>query len=660
MAEKKPSADIADLLQEDRSFPPSKEFRANTNINDEGLYARAEKDPEAFWPSFASELESFTPWTNVLEWKPPHAKWFLGGTINASVNCVDRHVRGARRNKAALIWEGEPGDRRTLTYFDLFRQVSAFANVLKSLGIKKGDRVALYLPLIPELAIAMLACARIGAVHSVVFGGFSAESLRDRINDQQARLLITADGGYRRGQTVPLKQGADEAIADAPSIENVIVVQRGGGPMGSAGSMPAHMKEGRDHWYHRLMEDASITCEPEPMDAEDMLYILYTSGTTGKPKGIVHTTGGYLVGTYATTKLVFDLRDEDVYWCTADIGWVTGHSYVVYGPLANGATVVMYEGAPDWPQKDRFWSLIERYGVTVFYTAPTAIRAFMKWGSEWPTRHDLSSLRLLGTVGEPINPEAWVWYYHFIGGDRCPVVDTWWQTETGAILITPLPGVTTLKPGSATRPFPGIAAEIRTDKGEKIEIGGGLLALTRPWPSMLRGIYGDPERYVRQYWSKWGPGVYVTGDGAKRDADGCFWLLGRVDDVINVAGHRIGTTEVESALVDHPSVAEAAVVGRAHEIKGQAIAAFVTVKEGTQATKQLADDLKEHVVKKIGAIARPDDILFSADLPKTRSGKIMRRLLRDIAEGKALGDTTTLADPGVVAKLKAKYEEELS
>ncbi len=646
--------EIDDLLREDRTFAPPRGFREHAIVRDESIYAEADRDPERFWERFAEELEWSRRWDRVLDWQPPHAKWFVGGKINASVNCLDRHVRGPRRNKAALIWEGEPGDRRTLTYFELFRQVSAFANALKSLGIRKGDRVAIYLPLIPELAIAMLACARIGAIHSVVFGGFSAESLRDRINDAKARLLITADGGYRRGQIVPLKQLADEALADTPSIENVVVVQRGGAPM------PAHIKEGRDHWYHRLIQDAALTCAPEPMDAEDMLYILYTSGTTGKPKGIVHTTGGYLVGTYATTKLVFDLREEDVFWCTADIGWVTGHSYVVYGPLANGATAIMYEGAPDWPQKDRFWSIVERYGVTVLYTAPTAIRAFMRWGTEWPARHDLSSLRLLGSVGEPINPEAWVWYYHYIGGERCPVVDTWWQTETGAIMITPLPGITTLKPGSATRPFPGISAEIMTERGDTVGVGGGLLALTRPWPSMLRGIYGDPERYVRQYWNKWGPGVYVTGDGAKRDRDGYFWLLGRVDDVINVAGHRIGTMEVESALVDHPQVAEAAVVGRTHEIKGQAIAAFVTVKEGTPSTKQLADDLKDHVVKKIGAIARPDDILFAADLPKTRSGKIMRRLLRDIAEGKALGDTTTLADPTVVAKLKERYEEEVS
>jgi acetyl-CoA synthetase len=647
-----PKHEFADLLREDRTFPPSAEFRQHALIHDDSIYAEAERDPDAFWARLAGELEWSRKWDKVLEWNPPHAKWFVGGQINASANCLDRHVRGPRRNKAALIWEGEPGDRRTLTYFDLYRDVSAFANVLKSLGVGKGDRVAIYLPLIPELPIAMLACARIGAIYSVVFGGFSAESLRDRINDAKCRLLITADGGYRRGQIVALKQVADEALADTPSIEHVVVVQRDGR------SMPVHIKEGRDHWYHRLMQDASAKCDPEPMDSEDLLYILYTSGTTGKPKGIVHTTGGYLVGTYATTKLVFDLKEEDVYWCSADIGWVAGHSYVVYGPLANGATVLMYEGAPDWPTKDRFWSLIEKYGVTVFYTAPTAIRAFMRWGTEWPAKHDLSSLRLLGSVGEPINPEAWVWYYRYIGLERCPVVDTWWQTETGAIMITPLPGVTTLKPGSASRPFPGIFAEVRNERGDKVEVGGGLLALTRPWPSMLRGIYGDPDRYVRQYWSKWGPGVYVTGDGAKRDADGYFWLLGRVDDVINVAGHRIGTMEVESALVDHPSVAEAAVVGRAHEIKGQAIAAFVTLKEGVHAqSSSLIDDLKEHVVKKIGAIARPDDILFTVDLPKTRSGKIMRRLLRDIAEGKALGDTTTLADPGVVAKLKANYEE---
>ena len=653
MADKKPPVEIADLLQEDRSFSPTPEFRAQANVNDPGVYERADKDPEGFWASFASELEWFRKWDKVLEWKPPHAKWFVGGTINASVNCVDRHVRTARRNKAAIIWEGEPGEQRTLTYWDLYRQVGQFANVLKSLGVKRGDRVAIYLPLIPELAIAMLACARIGAAHSVVFGGFSSESLRDRINDAECNLLITADGGWRRGSIVPLKQMADEALKGTPSIKNVVVVRRL-----ADGQAPVHFQEGRDHWYHRLMQDAPYHCEPEQMDAEDLLYILYTSGTTGKPKGIMHTTGGYLTGTYATTKWVFDIKDDDVYWCTADIGWVTGHSYVVYGPLANGATVVMYEGAPDWPQKDRFWQIIERLGVTIFYTAPTAIRAFMRWGTDWPKKRDLSSLRLLGSVGEPINPEAWVWYHRYIGGERCPVVDTWWQTETGAIMITPLPGLTTTKPGSATRVFPGVKAEIKNETGDTLPMGGGLLTLTRPWPSMLRGIYGDPDRYVKQYWSKWTPDVYFAGDGAKLDADGFFWLLGRVDDVLNVAGHRIGTMEVESALVDHPKVAEAAVVGRTHEIKGQAVAAFVTVKEGVQPSEALMLELKEHVAKKIGAIAKPDDVIFTADLPKTRSGKIMRRLLRDIAEGKALGDTTTLADPNVISRLKEQYAEE--
>src|SRR5215472_14147814 len=653
MSDPKNAAEFADLLREDRNLPPPGEFRANAVARDERIYEDAAKDPEGCWATLAGELEWSQRWTKVLDWQPPHAKLFVGGRLSASVNRVDRHVRNGRGNKAAIIWEGEPGDKRTLTYFDLQREVAKFANVLKTLGTKKGDRVAIYMPLVPELAIAMLACTRIGAIHSVVFGGFSAESLRDRINDAEARLLITADGGYRRGGIVQLKHVADEALEGTKSIEHVVVYQRGGGS-----SIPVAMKPGRDHWYHELMAAASADCPPEPMDAEDMLYILYTSGTTGKPKGIVHTTGGYLVGTYATTKMVFDLRENDVFWCTADLGWVTGHSYVVYGPLQNGATVVTYEGAPDWPQKNRFWSIIEHYGVTVFYTAPTAIRAFMRWGTEWPKRHDLSPLRLLGSVGEPINPEAWIWYHQVIGTGRCPIVDTWWQTETGAIMITALPGLTTLKPGSATHAFPGISAEVRNERGDAVQVGGGLLAITKPWPSMLRGIYGDPDRYVRQYWNKWGAGVYVTGDGAKRDTDGYFWLLGRVDDVINVAGHRIGTMEVESALVDHSSVAEAAVVGKAHEIKGQAIAAFVTLKEGQQTSKQLVDDLKEHVVKKIGAIARPDDVLFTADLPKTRSGKIMRRLLRDIAEGKALGDTTTLADPGVVAKLKANYEEE--
>jgi acetyl-CoA synthetase len=647
------SPEIADLLRENRTFAPSPAFRAAANVRDAEVYARADRDPEGFWASFASELDWFTPWNRVLEWDPPHAKWFVGGTLNVTVNCVDRHARGPRRTKAALIWEGEPGERRTLTYWDLYRQVSQFANVLKQFGVKRGDRVAIYLPLIPELAIAMLACARIGAIHSVVFGGFSAESLRDRINDAQCTLLITADGGWRRGHVVPLKQTADEALTQTPSIKNVIIVQRM-----HAAAGPVHVKDGRDHWYHRLMQDASYVCEPERMDAEDMLYILYTSGTTGKPKGIVHTTGGYLTHVYATTKWVFDLKEDDVYWCTADIGWVTGHSYVVYGPLANGATVLMYEGAPDWPQKDRFWEIVERHGVTIFYTAPTAIRAFMRWGTDWPHRRDLSTLRVLGSVGEPINPEAWIWYSRYIGGDRCPIVDTWWQTETGGIMITPLPGLTSTKPGSATHPFPGIKPEIKNADGTSVEVGGGLLALTRPWPGMLRGIYGDPDRYVKQYWSRWSKDIYFTGDGAKRDQDGCFWLLGRVDDVLNVAGHRIGTMEVESALVDHPRVAESAVVGRPHEIKGQAISAFVTLKEGSQASETLINELKEHVARKIGSIARPDDIIFAADLPKTRSGKIMRRLLRDIAEGKALGDTTTLADPSVVAKLKEQYQEE--
>jgi acetyl-CoA synthetase len=644
--------EIDALLREDRHFDPPPAFAAAAIVRDPSVYDEAARDPESFWAGFARELEWQRPFTTVLEWDPPHARWFADGQLNACVNCVDRHTRSARRNKAAIIWEGEPGDRRTLTYFDLYRQVSTFANVLKSLGIVKGDRVAIYLPLIPELAIAMLACARIGAVHSVVFGGFSAESLRDRINDQKARLLITADGGYRRGQVVALKRVADEALQDAPSVEQVIVVQRRHSPF------VEELVEGRDHWYHDLMRRVSHVCEPETVDAEDMLYILYTSGTTGKPKGIVHTTGGYLVGTYATSRWVFDLKEEDVYWCTADIGWVTGHSYVVYGPLAAGATVVMYEGAPDFPHKDRFWEIIERYGVTVFYTAPTAIRAFMKWGPEWPRKRDLSSLRLLGSVGEPINPEAWVWYYLHIGQDRCPIVDTWWQTETGQIMITPLPGITPTKPGSATRPFPGITVEILNDQGNRVDVGGGLLAITRPWPAMLRGIYGDTERYVKQYWSRWRPDVYFTGDGAKRDEDGNLWLLGRVDDVLNVAGHRIGTMELESALVDHPSVAEAAVVGRTHDLKGQAVAAFVTLREGSSGSPDLIEELRAHVGKKIGAIAKPDDIIFAADLPKTRSGKIMRRLLRDIAEGKTLGDTTTLADPNVIAKLKEQYQEE--
>jgi len=637
------------LLEESRRFPPPEEFRSRAHVSDPGIYGRAEADPEAFWAELAKELEWFAPWERVLEWKPPYAKWFVGGKLNVSSNCLDRHLKSVRRNKAALIWEGEPGDERVYTYWDLHREVCKFANCLKGLGVKRGDRVAIYLPMIPEAAIAMLACARIGAAHSVVFGGFSSESLRDRINDAEARVLVTADGGFRRGKIVPLKESADTALAETPSIEKVVVVRRGGGL-----DAPIRMHEGRDLWYHDLMAEASADCPPEQMDAEDLLYILYTSGTTGKPKGVVHTTGGYLTHVYATTKYVFDLKDEDVYWCTADVGWVTGHSYIVYGPLAAGATVVMYEGAPDWPDRGRMWKLIEKYGVTIFYTAPTAIRAFMRWGTEWPAQSNLSTLRLLGSVGEPINPEAWIWYQQHIGHGRCPVVDTWWQTETGGIMITPLPGVTETKPGSATVPFPGISADILDSSGKSTN--AGYLALTKPWPGMLRGIWGDDARFRQNYWSKW-PDIYFPGDGAKRDEDGYYWILGRVDDVLNVAGHRIGTMELESALVDHTSVAEAAVVGRADDMKGQAIAAFVTVKEGVEADPRLAASLKEHVSKKIGAIAKPDDILFAADLPKTRSGKIMRRLLRDIAEGRALGDTTTLADPAVVARLKSEYEE---
>ena len=645
------------LLQENRKFAPPKEFRRDAVMSDPKAY---EEDPEAFWERQANELEWFTRWKQVCDWKPPHAKWFLGGKLNISVNCVDRHVRSARRNKAALIWEGEPGDRRTLTYWDLYVEVQKFANVMKRLGVKRGDRVAIYMPLVPEVAIAMLACTRIGAIHSVVFGGFSPESLRDRINDAKCTLLITADGGYRRGQIIPLKRNADKAIEECPSIENVIVVQRRPGAGGDEAF--AEMKDGRDHWWHRLMQHESGTCEPEKMDAEDVLYILYTSGTTGKPKGIVHTTGGYLVGVTTTTKIVFDLKEDDVFWCTADVGWVTGHSYLVYGPLANGATCVMYEGAPDWPEKDRFWSICERHGVTILYTAPTAIRAFMKWGDHWPAKHDLSRLRLLGSVGEPINPEAWIWYQQKIGGGRCPIVDTWWQTETGAIVISPLPGITETKPGSATTPLPGYRASLLDAKANEIKVGGGLLALTRPWPSMLRTIWGDDDRYVQTYFSKWPnrPDLYFPGDGAKRDDDGYYWILGRVDDVLNVAGHRIGTMEVESALVEHPAVAEAAVVGKAHELKGQALAAFVTLREGFKQNSELAAELRDFVGEKIGAIAKPDDVLFSADLPKTRSGKIMRRLLRDIAEGRALGDTTTLADPNVVASLKEQYEAQES
>ena len=639
------------LLHEDRTFPPSEEFRSQANIADPKVYEEALKDPEGFWAKFAEELDWYQKWDKVLDWDPPHAKWFVGGKLNVSYNCVDRHLKTARRNKAAIIWEGEPGDWKVYTYRDLYREVCKFANGLKSLGVEKGDRVTIYLPMVPELPIAMLACARIGAPHSVIFGGFSAESIRERINDSGSKIMITADGGYRRGNIIPLKQNADDSLDGAPSIERVVVVRR-------TGAADDKMVDGRDIWWHDLVADQPMTCEPEPMDSEDMLYLLYTSGTTGKPKGIVHTTAGYLVGTYATAKWVFDLKEEDVYWCCADIGWVTGHSYIVYGPLANGATTVMYEGAADFPDQDRYWAIVAKYGISILYTAPTAIRTFMRWGEEYPRRQDLSSLRLLGSVGEPINPEAWMWYWEHIGGGRCPVVDTWWQTETGMILIAPLPGLTTLKPGSATRPFPGISPQVVDGAGNPVGPGGGgYLTINKPWPAMLRTIYGDPERFVEQYWSKY-PGIYFTSDGAKIDEDGNFWLLGRVDDVINVSAHRISTMEIESALVDNPKVAEAACIGKSHEIKGQAIVGFVTLKDNVESSDEVIAELKQHVATKIGAIARPEDIYFTAELPKTRSGKIMRRLLRDVAEGRALGDTTTLADPAVVEALKEQYGDE--
>jgi acetyl-CoA synthetase len=641
------------LLSEKRRFPTTAEFAAKSAAT-AALYT-AGNNWKKFWEDQARALDWISPWTQTLDWNPPDAKWFVGGKLNASVNCLDRHLKGPRRNKAAILWEGEPGDRRVLTYWDLAREVSRCGNALKRLGVKRGDRVAIYLPMIPEAAIAMLACARIGAVHSVVFGGFSSDALRDRINDAGAIVLITADGGYRRGQIQPLKRMADAAMAQTPTIRHCVVVRRRSG----TDEAFAEMKEGRDHWWHALLEHEPLVCQPEAMDAEDMLFTLYTSGTTGKPKGIVHTTGGYLTHVTSTARHVFDLMDDDVFWCTADVGWVTGHSYVVYGPLANGATVLMYEGAPDWPERDRFWRIVAMYGVTILYTAPTAIRAFMKWGTEHPDRHDLSTLRLLGSVGEPINPEAWIWYHEHIGHERCPIVDTWWQTETGGIMITPLPALVVTKPGSATIPYPGITPELVDGKGQTLKSGGGFLTIANPWPGMLRTIFGDHDRYKEVYWSRY-PGRYFTGDGAKLDEEGYWWILGRVDDVLNVAGHRIGTMEVESALVDHPAVAEAAVVGRVHELKGQALAAFVTLKEGRQGSSTLKDDLKAHVAQKIGAIAKPDDIFFSADLPKTRSGKIMRRLLKDIAEGRALGDTTTLADPAVVSRLKDQYEAEES
>jgi len=649
---------IDTLLEESRIFHPDEEFTRQANVRNRDIYAEARANPKIFWAMQAERLDWFRKWDQVLEWNPPYAKWFVNGKLNACYNCVDRHLNTWRKNKAAIIFEGEPGDSRILTYWDLWREVTQFANVLRMLGVEKGDRVAIYLPMIPEAAIAMLACARIGAPHSVVFGGFSAEALRDRINDAGAKLLITADGGWRRGKIVPLKRNADLALEQCPSVEKVLVVER------THQEVP--MQEGRDYWYHDLVVGVTVGGPCAEMDAEDMLFILYTSGTTGKPKGVVHTTGGYLTGVATTHHMVFDIKDRDVFWCTADVGWITGHSYVVYGPLANGATTVIYEGAPDFPEQDRFWAIVERYGVSVLYTAPTAIRAFMKWGEQWPARRDLSSLRLLGSVGEPINPEAWMWYYKHIGQERCPIVDTWWQTETGQIMIAPLPGIISLKPGSASVPIPGVEIDVVDKEGNSVMLGkGGFLVIREPWPAMLRTIYGDDERYVREYWSKIpGQTLYFTGDGARRDYHNYFWVLGRVDDVINVAGHRLSTMEVESALVDHPAVAEAAAIGKSHELKGQAISVFVTLKgsyfkelkDGTKSRDEFTNELKAHVVKKIGAIARPDDVFFTAELPKTRSGKIMRRLLRDIAEGRALGDTTTLADPAVIQELKERYE----
>ena len=645
---------IDSVLNEERIFHPPASFSQKAHISSlaslQELRKEASADPEGFWARYAGEeLHWFKKWDTVLKWTPPHARWFNGGKINVSYNCLDRHLDTWRRNKAALIWEGEPGDSQTLTYQQLHTEVCKFANVLKYAGVKSGDRVALYMPLIPELAIAMLACARIGATHSVVFGGFSSTALVDRINDAQCKLVVTADGGWRRGNEVQLKAAVDEALKSTPSVTASIVVKRTGSPV--------HMEPGRDFWWHELMKTVSTVCPAEELDSEQPLFILYTSGTTGKPKGILHTTAGYLLQTHLTTKWVFDLKDEDIYWCTADIGWVTGHSYVVYGPLSNGATVLMYEGAPNFPEPDRFWSIIERHRVNVFYTAPTAIRAFIKWGENWPLKHDLSSLRLLGTVGEPINPEAWMWYRELIGKGRCPIVDTWWQTETGAIMITPLPGATPTKPGSGTLPFPGIDADVMTRDGKPVGHNqGGYLVIKRPWPSMLRTIWGDDERYQQQYWSQI-KGIYFAGDGARRDSDGYFWIMGRIDDVINVSGHRLGTAEVESALVSHTAVAEAAVVARPDDLKGSAIVAFVTLECSHSASDALSQELRAHVVKEIGALARPDDIRFTDALPKTRSGKIMRRLLREIAtSGSVVGDVSTLEDFSVLEKLRADEE----
>jgi acetyl-CoA synthetase len=643
------------LLTENRIFEPSTEFKRNALWSDPAIYEQAGRDPEAFWAEQAGALHWFQKWDRVMEWDPPWVKWFVGGKLNASYNCLDRHVESGGGDKVAFYWEGEPGDERALTYRELFEDVCRLANGLKSLGVNKGDRVAIYLGMVPELPVAMLACARIGAAHSVVFGGFASSALRDRINDAEANVLITADGGYRRGQEVPLKRNADEAVEECPSIQHVVTVRRTGSDV--------PFREGRDVWYQDLVAGQSADCSPEAMDAEDMLYILYTSGTTGKPKGIVHTTGGYLTGAAATHKYIFDIHEDDIYWCAADIGWVTGHSYIVYGPLANHTTSILYEGAPDWPDRDRLWSIAEKRRATILYTAPTAIRAFMRWGPDYPEKHDLSSLRLLGSVGEPINPEAWMWYWKYIGGERCPVVDTWWQTETGHILITPLPGITNLKPGSATHPFPGVDAGIFDEQGKSVPRGqGGYLVLKRPWPGQFRTIYNDPDRYVETYFGRYGPETYLAGDGAKQDEDGYFWLLGRIDDVMNVAGHRISTYEVESALVDNERVAEAAVVAKSDPGVGQAIVAFVTLKGGQEGSEAVAGELREHVAKVIGKIARPHGIIFTDDLPKTRSGKIMRRLLRDVAEGRELGDVTTLANAEIVDEIRdmssARAEDE--
>ena len=643
---------IQSTLQETRSFPPPAEFAKQANISTEAQYQQmwnqAKNDPATFWGELASNLHWFKKWDHVIQGDMPETKWFVGGKINASYNCIDRHLLTWRKNKAAIVWEGEPGDSRVLTYQDLHREVCKFANVLKKLGVTTGDRVTLYMPMIPELAIAMLACARIGATHSIIFGGFSADAVADRNNDAQAKLIVTTDGSWRRGKEILLKQAVDESLEKSPTVERVVVVRRTG--------MPVHMVPDRDYWWHDLMSDVSSDCDAVELDAEHPLFILYTSGSTGKPKGVLHTTGGYTLGTMMTSKWVFDLKDEDTYWCTADIGWITGHSYIVYGPLANGATTVMYEGAPNWPHDGRFWEVIEKYKVNIFYTAPTAIRAFIKWGDHWPAKYDLSSLRLLGSVGEPINPEAWMWYHKVIGQERCPIVDTWWQTETGAIMISPLPGITATKPGSCTRPLPGVVTDIVNKEGVTLGANeGGLLVMKQPWPSMLRTLYGDHERFKQTYFSTI-PGCYFAGDGARKDGDGYTWVMGRVDDVLNVAGHRLSTMEVESALVAHPAVAEAAVVGFPHEIKGEGICCFVSLKGGS-GSDSLEKDLIAHVRKHIGALATPDKIRFTPALPKTRSGKIMRRLLRDIAAGReSAGDTTTLEDISVLAKLREQEE----